>query len=517
MIKYPIGVQSFEKLIEGKYHYIDKTAYIRRLVEYGNIYFLGRPRRFGKSLLLSTLHAFFEGKRHLFKGLAIDRWEEWEWESYPVIHIDLNAKNYMLQNSLTERISRQLEEYEKEYRIIPPDSSLDGRLMGIIKTAYESTGRKVVVLIDEYDKPILDTLHDDSLKTMHRDSLRAFYSVLKSSDQYLKFCFLTGITKFGQLNIFSGLNNLHDISLSEDFSGICGITERELHDNFDEGVRACADKWKCDVDEAYATLKKFYDGYHFSAELLDVYNPWSLLYALRERSIGYYWNASGGTASFLYKLIEARKLPLSDLADVRCHLQALQGTRIDASEPIPVLYQTGYLTIKSYNPARQVFQLKYPNYEVEKGFIEGLLPLYTGAGEEYSNFAIDDFVDDVTAGDADGFLRRMKAFFADFPYENSLKTEKDFQSVMYCVAALMGLQVQVERHSALGSADLVIQTKDYVYIIEFKVDKSPDEALAQIESKGYAGPFASDPRTVVRIGVAFSLAMRNISEWKIVS
>lgn len=514
-IRYPIGVQSFEGLIKDGYTYVDKTDYIRRLVEDGKIFFLGRPRRFGKSLFLSTLHAFFEGKRELFKGLAIDSWDEWDWEEYPVIHIDLNAKNYTYKESLQERINAQLIDYEATYDVTAPDTSIDGRFGAIIKKAYEMTGRRVAVLIDEYDKPILDNLHDDTMLEMHRDSLRAFYSVLKSSDQYIRFIFLTGVTKFGQLNVFSGLNNISDISLLNEYSGICGITESELRKYFDSGVRRCAEEWECTVEEAYGQLKHYYDGYHFSGRAVDIYNPWSLLSALRDRELTYYWNATGGTMSMLYNLIRSNRLQLRDLDGERCSIDDLMGKYVNVTDAVPMLYQTGYLTIGSYERDSRLVTLRYPNYEVKRGFLKAMLPEYTGTLERVVGVSIEDMVADVRRGDIDGLLERMQTFFAGFPYENALKTEKDFQTVMYCVMTLLGLRVNVEQHSALGSADMVIQTDSYVCVVEFKVDKTPQDALRQIEEKGYAAPFAKDPRELIKVGVSFSLSDRNITAWDI--
>lgn len=515
-VRFSLGIQDFEKLRNVGARYVDKTDYIRKLVEGGSIYFLGRPRRFGKSLLLSTLHAFFEGKRELFKGLEIDGWNEWNWKGYPVIHIDLNAKDYTYEESLEERINEQLVPYEGKYGITTPATSLDERLRTLIESAYSISGDGVVVLIDEYDKPILDTMHDDSLKDMHRGRLRAFYSSLKSCDRYLKFCFLTGITKFGQLNIFSGLNNIEDISLWDEFAGVCGITEEELHSYFDSEVEKCAKAWHCTLPEAYETLKQNYDGYHFSPSLLDTYNPWSVLSAIKQRFIDTYWNQSGGGSSFIYKMLKNERISLTDLDDCTCTPDDLKGTMVDVHDAVPIMYQSGYLTIKSYDPSTREFTLKYPNYEVKRGFLHSLLPEFSGESQKRSYAAVREFVKDVNCGDVDGLLERMQTFFGDFPYENSLKTERHFQNIMYCVMAMMGLQTQIERHSARGSADMVIQTKDYVYVMEFKVDKSPMAALEQIDKKRYAAPFAKDPRTLFKVGVEFSLAERNIVGWETV-
>lgn len=512
---YPVGIQDFEKIIEGDYIYVDKTNYIRNLVVDGGYYFLGRPRRFGKSLLLSTMHAFFEGRRDLFRGLAIDSWEEWSWEQYPVIHIDLNAKDYSYKESVQDRLNENLEKYEEQYEISNVATTLDERFRKILEAAYHQTGRQIVVLIDEYDKPILDTIHDDSIKEMHRDTLRAFYCTLKSYDRYLKFVFLTGVTKFGQMGVFSGLNNLRDISILDDYAGICGITEEELHTYFTTGIEECARAWECSVDEVYLTLKENYDGYHFSPCLLDIYNPWSALNAIASKFIDFYWNNSGGGLKFLYNILEAGRISLSTLNNPEVSLIALRGTNADASDSLSVLYQAGYLTIAHYDRHEQLFTLKYPNREVEMGFINGLLPEYSGVNIADSQFEIRKFVKEVQNGEVDTFLERMQAFFEDFPYENALKTEKDFQNIMYCVMKMMGFQTHVEQHTARGRVDMTIETSDYVYVIEFKVNKSPEEALEQIENKGYAAPYAKDRRKLFRVGVEFSTEKRNIVAWEI--
>lgn len=507
-------MQNFERLRNMGFIYIDKTHYIRKLVETGAVYFLSRPRRFGKSLFLSTLHSFFEGKRELFSGLAIEQWYDWDWEHYPVIHIDLNAKDYTQKESLIEKINSQLLEYENLYDVESPDSSLDQRFACIIKKAYEKTGHGVVVLIDEYDKPILDTIHDDNLKGMHRDTLRAFYSTLKSSDRYLRFCFLTGVTKFGQMNVFSGLNNLQDISISNDFAGICGITEEELHRYLTPGVENCANEWECSLDDAFAELKHYYDGYHFSPNLSeDVYNPWSTLNAIKDRFIDTYWINSGGGLSFLYKLLETGRVPLSEFNEITLSLPALRGINADITDTIPLLYQTGYLTISGFDRKTKTFKLKFPNIEVETGFAVGLLPAYSGMSSANSEFAVNEFVKDVKSGNAEGFLKRMATFFEDFPNEHSLREEEDFQNIMFCIAKMMGLQTQVERHSARGNCDMVIKTDRYIYVMEFKINQSPETALEQIERKGYALPFAMDQRKVIKVGVEFSTEKRNIAGW----
>lgn len=514
-MRYPIGVQSFSEIREGGFVYVDKTPYIRMLAEGSKYYFLSRPRRFGKSLFVSTLQAFFEGKRSLFKGLAIDGWKDWMWECHPVIHLDLNAKDYTYKESLYERIHEHLVKYEALYGISSIAASLDERFRNIIETAYKKTGLQVVVLIDEYDKPILDTAHDGRIKYLHHDSLRAFYSTLKSSDPYLKFCFLTGVTKFGQMNIFSGLNNIQDISILNDYSAICGISEEELHRYLKPGIESCAKEWDCTVNEVFAELKHYYDGYHFSPSLVDVYNPWSTLNAIGNRFIDMYWNSTGGGMAFMYKLLEKGSIILSELNDISVSIHQLRGINDNLSDAIPLLYQTGYLTIKDYNRKTNIFRLKFPNYEVETGFVSGLLPAYSGLSPFKSEFAVNEFVKDLSTGNAEGFLKRMQTFFEDFPNEHSLRKEEDFQNIMYCISKMMGLQVEVERHSARGNADMIILTDKYVYVMEFKVNRSPEDAMVQLETRGYAKPFEMGARQIIKAGIEFSTEKRNIAGWLI--
>lgn len=515
-LKYPIGVQNFREIITGNWIYVDKTNYIRDLTESGKYYFLGRPRRFGKSLLLSTMHAFFEGDRGLFQGLAIGNWKEWKWEKHPVIHIDLNATDYTRDNSLEERIGIQLRDMELEFGIDPmPDAGIDNRLYNLIVQASVKTGQKAVVLIDEYDKPILDTMHDKSLEDMHRDKLRGFYSVLKSADQYIRMGFLTGITKFGQLNIFSGLNNIQDISLRNEFAGICGISEQELVHYFKAGIEECANKWKVSADTALQWLKDNYDGYHFAEESPDIYNPWSLLNALAAKNIRHYWNASGGTASFIYKIIRSHTVEIQDLNGCKATDDELYGTSVGISSPIALLYQAGYLTIKGSESkwGETLYTLGYPNREVESGFIGGLLDLYSSSAAQRTRMSVYEFVNDLNGGNLERFLNGLKSFMAGINFEIIENRERHFQTVMYCIAALIGLHVNVEEKTSDGSIDMVIRTDRYIYILEFKVDKSPGEALKQIREKGYADKFGSDSRKCVCAGVSFSTHTRKIDDF----
>lgn len=384
MIKYPIGIQSFEKLRQDNLVYVDKTEYIVRLIQSGSYYFLSRPRRFGKSLLLSTLKAYFEGKRELFKGLYIDTYKHIDWESHPVIYIDFNGEKYIDgAKALFARLNTQLRNYEKIYGLQESSDRLAVRFMNILTTAYQKTGKKIVILIDEYEKPILDTLHKPEIMENHRNTLSGFYSVLKSCDSYIRFCFLTGVTQFGQLSIFSGLNNLQDISLNKHYAAICGITEQEVKDNFKEGIENIADSMDVSFDEAAALLKQNYDGYHFSQVSPDVYNPFSLLNAFSEGELRAYWFKTA-TPTFLVDIFKKGKVNLVEVDGAKVTEEKLYGVPVELKDIFPLLYQSGYLTIKDYDKEFQLYTLGYPNREVKKGFLTALLPLYTADSEEVS-------------------------------------------------------------------------------------------------------------------------------------
>lgn len=513
MQKYPIGIQNFEKLRNDNLLYIDKTEYIEKLLNMGSYFFLSRPRRFGKSLFLSTLKAYFEGKRELFKGLYLDSCDGLSWEPHAVILIDFNGKKYSESGSAAAMISEQLAEYEQKYDTHPVNSDLDTRFRAIIEAACEKTGKRVVVLIDEYEKPILDTLHLPEISMEHRDKLASLYSVLKSSDEYLEFCFLTGVTQFGNLNIFSGLNNLFDISLVNAYAAICGITEDELLGNFREGIEELAEEESLSFADTVKELKVNYDGYHFARVSPDIYNPFSILTVLAAKSIHPFWYKTG-SPSFLVDIFKRSRVDISDIDGIEVRPESLIGASSSEKDIIAMLYQTGYLTIKSYDREFRLYKLGYPNEEVKGALLSSLLPLYAGDSEEATSQSVKEMVLDLRRGDVDGFLKRLNAIFAGFPYENVIDNEKHFQNVIYIVTTLMGLNAQIERHTSNGRIDMVIQTPKYVYIFEFKRDKSPEEALLQIEEKGYARPFASDPREIVKVGVEFSTKDRCISGWK---
>ena len=510
---YPIGIQNFESLRKDGFAYVDKTELIYQIASTGRYYFLGRPRRFGKSLLVSTMEAYFQGKKDLFKGLALEKLEN-EWTEYPVLHLDLSGKEYKSMEDLDVRLDRHLSLWESNFDAAKRYPMADARFSDIIDTAYEKTGKPVVILIDEYDKPILDSAGNEPLREAYRSRLQGFYSVMKSQDGKIRFGFLTGITKMGKLSIFSGLNNLKDISMDHRYVDICGISEDDLHACFDKSVQEMADANGLSKEECYAKLKDYYDGYHFCENSADIYNPFSLLNALDSQRFKDYWYETG-TPTFVVKALRNGKFNLEDLTLDGVPASALTGVNADDSDPMPILYQSGYLTIQSYNEQTEEYSLKYPNKEVERGFMQGLANIYVPSARYNSPFAVRKFAEDFKKGDAEGLMKRFEAFFADADYEIAGDAELYFQNTMYVMCKLMGQYVQVERHTSNGRMDIVVQTDKYVYIMELKMDATADEALKQIEDKGYAKPFAADPRQIFKIGVAFSKQTRRIEEWKI--
>ena len=508
---YPVGIQNFEKLRNGGYFYIDKTALVYRLVTTGSYYFLSRPRRFGKSLLVSTLEAYFQGKKELFEGLAVSELEK-EWKRHPILHIDLNIGKYDRPESLEDLLNRNLTEWEKIYGSDPAEVSLAMRFAGIVKRAALKTGERTVILVDEYDKPLLQAITDETLQNEYRSILKPFYGVLKSMDGYIRFALLTGVTKFGKVSVFSDLNNLFDISMDENYTSICGISEKELLDNFDEDIRALAENNGQTYEEACAKLKENYDGYHFYPGSTGIYNPFSLLNTFMKGRYGSYWFETG-TPTYLVELLKSHKYSLYKLAHEKTTAKVLDSIDSASRNPVGVIYQSGYLTIKGFIPEPRIYELGFPNREVEEGFMDFLVPFYTPVEESESGFAIWEFIQDVKAGNVDGFMERLQSFLADCPYEMAKDIELHYQNVLFIVFRLTGLYTQVEYHTSRGRIDMVVQTSDYVYVMEFKLDGSAEQALEQIVERRYDLPFVKDRRKVYKIGVNFSSETRNIDRW----
>ena len=514
--KLPIGIQTFEKIRRNGYIYVDKTELVWKLVSGSVPYFLNRPRRFGKSLLISTLEAYFRGKKELFEGLAIEQLET-KWEVFPVLHLDLNARKYATGADLVAILNQHLESWEAQYGDEKRDRAPEERFAYVIEQAYRQSGQPVVVLVDEYDKPLLQALQNKELMEAYRTTLKAFYGVLKSSDRYLRFVFLTGVAKFAQVSVFSDLNQLNDISLNQHFATLCGITRKELIDNFMPELNRMAEVNDMTVEETIEAMARQYDGYHFHPKGEGVFNPFSLLNAFYSGEMGDYWFQTG-TPTFLVQLLKESDYDLRTLMEgVEADATSFSEYRADRSNPIPLIYQSGYLTIKGYDKEFKEYRLEFPNEEVRYGFLNFLIPFYTAVGDSERNFYVGKFVRELRSGDVDSFMQRFEAFFADFPYELNDRTERHYQVVIYLVFKLMGQFTQAEVHSARGRADAVVQTPGYVYIFEFKLDGSAEQALQQIEEKGYARPFVADNRKVVKVGVEFSAEQRNIKRWLVES
>ncbi|HOI27707.1 MAG TPA: ATP-binding protein [Paludibacteraceae bacterium] len=513
---FPIGIQSFEKLREREnVIYVDKTALVYRMAHEGTTYFLSRPRRFGKSLLVSTLEAYFQARKDLFKGLAIEKLEK-EWKEYPVLRFDLSGAKFAEIENLNSLLNRLLSNYEQIYEGQVGTDVFSTRLANLIVAAKKKTGLPVVVLVDEYDAPMLDSLNDKDRLIQIRNIMRDFYSPLKSSDNDLKFIFLTGISKFSQLSVFSELNNLDNISLNDAYGSICGITETELREVLKPEVESLAAELEISFKDACAKLKQKYDGYHFCRKSDDIYNPFSLLNALKNKSLDNYW-FSTGTPTYLTEQIKRYNIdPKTFETGMPATVDMFDTPTETATSPIPVLYQSGYLTIKSYNPQRGVYTLAYPNEEVRIGFLKCMMPFYVNPISDANSSFLIRFTEALHQKDIEGALTLMRAFMSSIPYDGAHQDERHYSMIFYLIFSLSTqFSVRTEVRSAAGRADAVVETDDTVYVFEFKLDGSVDEALAQIDSKGYLIPYSANGKELVKVGVNFDQNLRTIGEWKI--
>lgn len=519
--KMPIGIQDFTKLREDGFVYVDKTAIMYNLVQTSSPYFLSRPRRFGKSLLVTTLEAYFLGKKELFKGLVIENLEK-DWITYPVLKFSLAAGEFTKPDGLRDALRNTLEEFEKKYDLQNDETALPMRFKNVLKNVVAKTGRKVVVLVDEYDNPLLKNINGNSEQGEENRALyKGFFSVLKDCDGYLRFVFFTGVTKFSKVSIFSDLNQLQDISMHPQYAEICGITQSELEATFAPEIDAMAKENNLTHDECLAKLKRFYDGYKFSEKCENIYNPFSLINAFSSLKFGKFW-FSTGTPTFLVKRLNEMGFNPKQFSDGSLYASEDEITdyRPDNPDIIPLLYQSGYLTIREYDVRRDRFVLEYPNDEVKYGFMNSLAVEYLHLKRQSANndiFAIDDALE---AGDTDSLKDQFVSLFASLPYPanpgDSL-LERDFQNVVYLVFLLLGQFVKVEQHSAKGRADCIVETDEYVYIFEFKRDDTAENALAQIDEAGYAKPYEADARKLIKIGAVFSSKERTLTEWKVKS
>ena len=462
---YPIGIQNFEKIRNDGYFYIDKTALMYQMVKTGSYYFLSRPRRFGKSLLVSTLEAYFQGKKELFEGLAVEKLEK-DWIKYPILHLDLNIEKYDTSESLDNILDKSLTAWEKLYGAEPSERSFSLRFAGIIERACKLAGQRVVILVDEYDKPMLQAIGNEELQKQFRNTLKPFYGALKTMDGCIKFAFLTGVTKFGKVSVFSDLNNLDDISMRKDYVEICGVSDQELHDTLDAELHEFADVRGVTYDKLCAELKECYDGYHFTHHSIGMYNPFSLLNAFKYREFGSYWFETG-TPTYLVKLLQKHHYDLERMTHEETDAQVLNSIDSESTNPIPVIYQSGYLTIKGYDERFRMYKLGFPNQEVENGFVRYLLPYYSPKERGESEFFIQKFIQEVERGDAEAFMERLQTMFADNSYQVMGKMELYFQNCMYVIFKMMGFYTEVERTTHRGRIDIVIKTSDYIYAVSY--------------------------------------------------
>ncbi|SFB73545.1 ATP-binding protein [Butyrivibrio sp. YAB3001] len=518
--KLPMGIQSFSKLREENFLYVDKTEYIYKMVHSKVPFFLSRPRRFGKSLLLSTMKAYWEGQRELFKGLKIADLEADNpdaWKKYPTFYFDFNGQNYKECGALEKILAEYLCKWEEKYKIVNDSDSLSIRFREILRTAHKQSGLRCVVLVDEYDKPLLDVVEDRGLQEHNKDVFKGFFSTLKSFDEYIQFVFITGVTKFHKVSIFSDLNQLTDISLDEDFSAICGMTQKEILENFKPEISALAAKQGMAEEECIDALRMQYDGYHFHQNGIGIFNPASLLKAFFSKELGSYWFETG-TPTFLLSKIRQSGFDIRKFTDrtIYANEAILKDYTGDSLDIVPLLYQTGYLTIADYDKRRDRYTLCFPNNEVTYGFLESLLKYYVPkatAGNGLDIFTLDDYIEN---GQLDNIRDVLAGLFASITYTKEADPfEHYFQSVIYMLFILLGKYTECERQSFSGRIDLKIQTEKYIYLFEFKRDDTADAALAQIDSKEYALPFVADSRKVLKIGVSFDSETRKLVGWKV--
>ncbi|WP_333697209.1 ATP-binding protein [Bacteroides congonensis] len=531
-MKYPIGIQSFDRLREDGFVYVDKTALVYSLVQEGSVYFLSRPRRFGKSLLISTLACYFQGRKELFDGLAIAELEK-DWLEYPIFRVDFNGGNYTREGELEKTIETYIAKWEVEYGKDTLETTTGDRFKGVLQRAYQKTGKRAVVLIDEYDKPILDVLDTGTstrnqegerqlLEDHHREILKSFYSTFKGADEYLQFVLLTGVTKFSQVSVFSGFNQPKDISMDERYESLCGITQEELEKYFEESILRLATKYECAVEEMKDWLKRQYDGYHFSTNMTNIYNPFSILNAFDMNELRDYWFATG-TPTYLIRLLQHSREQMNELTGKYYDPAMFVDYKANVEQPLPMIYQSGYLTIKEYNKRMGTYLLDFPNNEVRKGFLSMLAASYMKPKSKEVTSWITDAVMTLEQGDTEAFRRSLTSFLASIPYDShgSLKgidiTEKHFQYTFYLLLRLIGvycIAIHCEDRQSYGRVDCTLEMEEYVYIFEFKMDGTAREALEQIEKNSYAKPYLADKRKVICIGVNFSSVTRTVEDWE---
>ena len=510
---YPIGIQTFSEIREKNYLYIDKTEYVYRMTHFAKYVFLSRPRRFGKSLLTSTLHSYFSGRKDLFQGLAMERLEK-DWTEYPVLHFDMSMAKHVDKERLERLLDFMLSDYERTFGLDPTAGDANLRLTRLIKCAYEKTGKKVVVLIDEYDAPLLDVVHEKENLGVLRNIMRNFYSPLKACDPYLKYVFLTGITKFSQLSIFSELNNIKNISMDEPYAAICGITEDEMLTQMKEDMGMLAAKLNISSEEVLLKLKENYDGYHFTYPSPDIYNPFSLLNAFADGKFGSYWFGSG-TPTYLIKMLEKFGVEPSEVGGKTAAVEDFDAPTETMTDIIPLLYQSGYITIKDYDESIDLYTLDIPNKEVRLGLMKSLLPNYVASKTRETTTMVAYLSRDIRNDDMDSALRRLQTFLSTIPYCDNTRYEGHYQQMFYIIFSLLGSFVDVEVRTPRGRVDVVLRTKTTLYVMELKLDKTAGEAMEQINLKNYPERFALCGLPVVKVAINFDSERCTIGDWMI--
>lgn len=510
---YPIGQQDFKSLRERGSVYVDKTQYIEKIIKSGSLYyFLARPRRFGKSLFLSTLRYFFEGERDLFSGLYIDS-SDWSWKKHPVLYLDLNTGDYSNAINLDNLVENHLEKWERRYNVPANIKDNSIRFQNIIQAAHETTGQQVVILVDEYDKPLVKNLNDESFD-IFRTKLAGLYSNFKSCAPHIRLLFMSGVSRFSKLSIFSDLNNVNDITFSKDYADICGITQSEMNSNFKSGIEEIASEYDLSYETALVKLKANYDGYRFHEEGSDIYNPWSLLNCFDKKEIANYWNETG-MPTLVAESLKRIDADLESVFHSECPKKRLRGLDLKSADPIALLYQTGYLTIKGYDREYETFTLGIPNREVKEGLFDVLLPYYVKVRRGTVSDTVFKLINGVRSGNAEEFMKNLQAYFAGIPYRLKMDDENNFHNAFFILMSLLDLSVEAEASTSDGRMDLLLKSKKFIFIVELKYDGSAQAALDQIEHKKYAMQFHGDSRTIIKIGVNFSSKFRRIENWVI--
>ena len=511
---YPVGIQTFEEIIRRDLLYVDKTEYVYRMTHGGGKYFfLSRPRRFGKSLLTSTFQSYFEGKKDLFKGLAIDKLEQ-DWTAYPVLHIDMSGGKHLGKEELEQYIIYVLQQNEKRFGIECDIADTNIRLDNLIQSVYRKTGRQVVVLIDEYDAPLLDVVHEEISLGVLRNVMRNFYSPLKKCEPYLRFVFLTGITKFSQMSIFSELNNISNVSMDDEYAGICGITLEELQTQMAADVEALGEKLGKTKEETLALLREYYDGYHFSEQSPDIFNPFSLLNAMSRGKLDYYWFASG-TPTYLIEMLNKFQVMPSEIGGGEADKSEFDAPTEKMTTIVPLLYQSGYITIKGYDPETELYLLDIPNKEIRVGLYRCLLPNYIGMNTVKGTTTIAKMSAAIRHNEIDKALTMLQTYLGTVPYCDNTDYEGHYQQMMYVIFSILDNYVDVEVRTPKGRVDMVLRTATHIYLFELKMNQNADVAMKQIDLRDYPQRFALSGLPIVKVGINFDVATHNITDWKV--